>query len=165
MPLEDTGESVQIERADVSRGFEPGNLTLRQKAKTARTPHVRREEPAVDVNKLSEWLTKRAQRLVELTFGKYEPTPLVTADDVLMIYARQGGRCAVSGLTFVLDKALHPESMALTWLDPLSPQTAKNSVLVALSIKPFIDKWGAQYLRRVAKRIVKHKKQPKSKET
>lgn len=160
LPLADLGDSSAIERGDMTKGFEPGNLILRPKANTPNDRSARTQaETAVDENRLRDLLVKRAKRQVELCFGFVVGEPPVTFEDVLLLYARQGGRCAVTRVTFVLDKALHPESMALAKKNPLEPQQPKNSLLVTLAIKPFVDKWGVQYLRKVAKRIVRAKKE------
>lgn len=160
MPLSDCGASVQIERSDPARGFEAGNLTLKpKKAPEPRVDPWKREKDPVDVRKIRELLVQRATRQIRLCFGETRSDPPVVLEDVLLLYARQNGRCAVTGMMLVLEKAVHPESLALAKKDPLEPPGPKNSLLVALALKPFIDKWGIPYLRKVAKKIVKHRKE------
>lgn len=159
LPLPDCGAAVQIERTDMAKGFEPGNLSLRPKKAPEQSPESHVSKPAVDVVGLRDLLIRRATRQIRLCFGETKAEPPVSLEDVLMLYARQNGRCAVTGMTLILEKALHPESMALAKKNPLEEQGPKNSLLVTLAIKPFIDKWGIQYLRKVSKKIVKHRKE------
>lgn len=153
--LPDVGGSVSIERIDTSRGFTRDNLILRNH-KSRQGEAVRRAPPDEVLQQMLEWLVERQ---VKLNFK--DSTPEISDTQILLLYAEQKGRCAVTAVPLVLDKALHPESLAITRRDPQAPWTAKNTIVVSLALKPFIDKWGLPYLLKVSKRVVKHRERAK----
>lgn len=148
---QDAGDSVSIERIDTTGGFTKGNLILRTH-KGRQVDAVRRAPPEEELQKMLAWLVERQFKL-----NFKDGTPPITQGEVLMIYAGQEGRCAVTGEPLVLDKAHHPESLAITRRDPDKPWTPKNTLVVASALKPFLDKWGVNYLLKLARRVVKHR--------
>jgi hypothetical protein len=120
---------------------------------------VRRAPPEEDLQQMLSWLVERQFR-----FNFKDGTPPITQDEVFRIYSRQEGRCALSGVPMVLDKAHHPESLAISRRDPEKPWTSKNTIVTVSALKPFVDKWGASYLVKVARRVMKLKDRQSKKE-
>jgi hypothetical protein len=100
-------------------------------------------------------LAWQVDRQVKLNFGR--ELPEISEAEILLLYSSQLGCCAVTGSPLVLDKAFHPETLAITRKDPEKPWTNKNTIIVGLALKPFIDKWGIGHLQSLARRVVKHK--------
>lgn len=151
----DAGDSVSIERLDTTQGFTRDNLILRgHKGRPKKT--IRRIPPQEEIQQMLSWLVERQIRM-----NFKDGTPPITKEEILYTYAQQQGRCAVSGEPLVLDKALHPLSLSITRRSPDRPWTRKNTIVVASAVKPFIDKWGASYLLKTARRVVKAHKASK----
>lgn len=155
--LPDVGKSITFERIDTNKGYSPDNLILKtHKGRSGEV--IRRSPPASEVHKMLSWLVNRQ---LKRTFGDQRP---LGVNDVVRIYGQQEGRCYVSGVPLVLDKALNAESLALTRVDPLKPWSANNTIVTTLATKQFIDKWGVKYLTKVAKQITKKRMQERLQE-
>lgn len=147
--LPDVGDSFSIERIDTTKGFDRNNLLLRRHKEGS---EIRRAPPDEAIQGMLAWLVER-----QLKLNFKDGTPPITMEEILLIYAGQQGRCAMTGDPLVVDKAVHPQSLAITRKDPDKPWTTKNTIVTGFAIKPFIDKWGANHLVTLAKRVVKHR--------
>jgi hypothetical protein len=153
--LPDRGDSVSFERHDLSLGFTRDNVLLRpHKGTGKRSEKIFPTQVVPAGPTLERMLMRVVERQLRLNF---KGTPELTLEDVMRVYVDQNGRCRVSGVPLIFDKAVHPESLALTRRDPQGPWTKKNAALVTFALKPFIDRWGESYLVKVARRIAKHK--------
>lgn len=149
--LPDVGDSISIERLDTTKGFTRDNLILRgHKGRPVST--VRRAPPEEDIHQMLAWLVER-----QLKLNFKDGTPPITKEEILYTYAQQQGRCALTGEAMVIDKAVHPLSLAITRRDPERPWTRKNTIVVSFALKPFVDKWGVGFLFKTARRVVKHR--------
>lgn len=151
--LPDVGDSVSFERQDLSRGFTRDNVLLRSHKGRKAAEDMFPVTP-IDETKLGAMVGRGVERQLRLNF---KGTPELTFNEVVGIYNRQNGQCRVTGTPLVVDRAVHPESLALTRKDPQGPWTTKNAILVGFALKPFIDRWGLGYLVKTAKRIARHK--------
>ena len=152
--LPGAGDSVSFERHDLSLGFVRGNVLLRSHKGGQRANEIFPTEVVPAKPVLEGMLLRVVERQLRLNF---KGTPDLTVEDVMEIYVAQEGHCRVSGVALLFDRAVHPESLALTRKDPQEPWTKKNAVLVTFALKPFMDRWGEAYLMKVARRIAKHK--------
>jgi len=152
--LPDVGASVSIERRDLAQGFTRDNVLLRAHKGGQRAEEMFQTQVIPAGPELERMLMHIVERQLRLNF---KGTPELTLEDVMRIYVDQNGRCRVSGTPLLIDKAVHPESLALTRKDPQGPWTKKNAALVTFALKPFVDRWGESYLVKVARRIAKNK--------
>jgi hypothetical protein len=111
------------------------------------------EPPAVD--NMPRWariLLGRARRRT--------PDQPLTDADLVMIWERSEGRCAVSGLEFSstavgAGRARHPFMPSLDQIEPSKGYTANNVRLVCVAANFAMNAWGLDTLISVAKGVIK----------
>jgi hypothetical protein len=111
------------------------------------------EPPAVD--NMPRWariLLGRARRRT--------PDRPLTDADLVMIWERSEGRCAVSGLEFSstavgAGRARHPFMPSLDQIEPSKGYTANNVRLVCVAANFAMNAWGLDTLISVAKGVIK----------
>jgi hypothetical protein len=84
----------------------------------------------------------------------------LTADDLKAIYARQGGRCALTGveLTCIRGKRIGdaPENASLDRLKPGGPYTRDNVQLVCQAVNSFRGRLSVEEYVNWCARVVRH---------
>ncbi len=73
----------------------------------------------------------------------------LTVENVCEVFIKQSGKCAVSGMDLLLDKAFHAQSLGLTRRDPEVGWTPDNTMLTTLAYKVMTDKWGLDYVTKI----------------
>jgi hypothetical protein len=111
-------------------------------------------EPPV-VGSMPRW----ARILVGRARGRTRDEPLTDAD-LVMIWERSEGRCAVSGLEFSntavgMGRARHPFMPSLDQIEPGKGYTADNVRLVCVAANFAMNAWGLNTLIQVAQGVIK----------
>lgn len=85
----------------------------------------------------------------------------ITLQDLLDLWEKQGGKCAVSGRAFELaftdGDGPHPDGLSLDRVDANIGYTAGNVRLVTYHINTALSKFGEDALMQLALDIIKHK--------
>jgi hypothetical protein len=83
-----------------------------------------------------------------------------------LLFERQGGRCAVTGISFSLEEyphalVKHPFAPSLDRMDSKVGYTASNVRLVCVAVNFGMNQWGEEVFMRLARAAVEYQTEPK----
>jgi len=141
-------KQIDGKRFERSLGTADRDVAL-ERAKIILAAYARGHLSETWAGKVAEALTPTSGWLWRLWNNacRRRPDSRLTIEEIRQVALRSGGYCEVSGISFTLDRKMHPCQPSLDRLDGKVSYQIDNCRLVALSVNFCMGRWGEEVFR------------------
>lgn len=125
--------------------------------------HMHRKYREANRSRIAEWWTKdprgRLGVCLRMALRRRPTENAATLDELMQLWRRQSGRCAVSGLEMTWKKGrIMPQSISLDRIDSERGYELSNLRLVCFQVNCFRGKWSDAQMMQMAQAILSNQK-------